>query len=230
MDDIDLIKIGDNFDLTVEERYAAIRAGIISAIPIISALMTMQNTMSDMHSKKIIKQRLDDYSCKIKANAYLIEQLFIDLNNTVNEQERSNTFFNHKKIIEKFIEDADVLDEELQKNITDYVVNCKGRELYKPIIQFLLNTPTFKINNISNAQFKIKNTVDFNSQVVTYEIENPYIMPLDELRNFGDQNIYRNNILTLNVATTEILYHCLKILNEETCPGIDSFIKDKGWG
>lgn len=242
MDDVKLIKIGDDFDLTVAERYAAIRAGIFSAVPGISILLTIYNTMSDMHSKKIIKQRLDDYSCKIKANAYLIEQLFIDLNNTVNEQERSNTFFNHKKIIEKFIEDADVLDEELQKNITDYVVNCKERKLYKVAIDFLLKIPVYKLNGAKKIRYNEDTSVGLKKQnqhgeLKLFSLDSHYtpILDLDDEPPQGGVQ-YKMEVSNssrdryVNKYNLEILFYCLKVLNKETYPQIDQFIKEKGWG
>ncbi len=195
----------------------AVSYGMATFTPGISSLAS---TLSSLENAEL--------QARIKKNEYLLKPIIKDLLESKDSVTNNNSdiFFSYRNIIFKYIGDSHVLDEALQHNIAQYLTTCKERQFYNHTLDFLLKVPVYKINGSKSINYSMKGD---NILIQSQDPINTIISNLDQSETYGlsISAIGQNFPRFLSKPNAEILYHCLKLVTEDNCPGIDAFIHDK---
>lgn len=210
------VKKNDETFIDWEDIIGAVSYGMATFIPGISSLAS---TLSSLENSEL--------QARIKKNERLLKPIITDLLASKDSvtQNSDDLFFSYRNIIFKYIGDSHVLDENLQHNLAQYLIECKDRQFYNHVVDFLLKTPVYKINGSKSINYIMK------SDSILMQSEDPINTVIPDLdRSGGDMTfsiVGYSHPCFLNKPNAEILYHCLKLASEKTCPGIDAFIREK---
>lgn len=210
-------KNNDKTSIDWKDIIGAVSYGMATFIPGISSLAS---TLSSLENSEL--------QARIKKSEYLLKPIIKDLIASKDSVTKKNDdiFFSYRNIIFKYIGDSHVLDKALQHNIARYLITCKNRQLYNYTLEFLLKIPVYKINGSKSINYIMENDAIL---IQSKDHINTVIPELDQSGSYALNVSITGQHLPcfLNKPNAEILYHCLKLATEKTCPGIDAFIRDK---